>query len=64
MLEYAMLKTQTVLDHFDGSYRKVAEFFDIQVQAVYQWKEHVPRERELELMLRIPEKFANRRIVA
>lgn len=51
-----MIPTSSVIEHF-GSVAKVAEFFDIYVQAVYQWGQYVPRERELELMLRLPAKF-------
>lgn len=47
-----------VLEHF-GSVERVAEFFEITRQAVYQWGDGpIPRERALELMVRIPEKFA------
>lgn len=54
-----MITTSQAIEHF-GSVAKVAEFFDIRTSAVYQWieKGRLPRERELELMLRLPEKFA------
>lgn len=46
-----------VIEHF-GSVEKVAEFFDITRQAVYMWgKGPIPRERALELMVRVPDKF-------
>jgi hypothetical protein len=52
------MKKSDVLEHFGGSVAKAAEFFNIEPQAIYQWKEDsIPRERELELMVRIPEKF-------
>lgn len=52
-----MIPKTRVLKHF-GSVAKVAEFFDITEQAVYLWKEQgIPRERELELMLRLPADF-------
>jgi hypothetical protein len=54
-----MISRQAVVDHF-GSVAAVAEFFGIYASAVYQWDEDgkgIPRERELELMLRLPEKF-------
>ncbi len=51
-----MILTSRVIKHF-GSVAKVAEFFGIYVQAVYQWGKNVPRERELELMLRLPSEF-------
>jgi hypothetical protein len=53
---YRVILTSRVIKHF-GSVAKVAEFFGIYVQAVYQWGKHVPRERELELMLRLPSQF-------
>lgn len=51
-----MITKAKVIEHF-GSALKVAEFFDIAVQAVYQWPESIPRERELELLLELPEVF-------
>ncbi len=51
-----MIATQSVIDHF-GSVKKVAEFFDIEVTAVYQWGKHIPKRREYELNLRMPETF-------
>ena len=51
------MRKAEVLKHF-GSVAKAAEFFGIEPQAIYQWKDDaIPRERELELMVRIPEKF-------
>jgi hypothetical protein len=53
----AMISKARVIEHF-GSVAEVAKFFDIEVQAVYQWKdEAIPRERELELMVRLPADF-------
>lgn len=51
-----MLSKERVIKHF-GSTAKVAEFFGITDKAVYQWPEHIPRERELELMLRLSAEF-------
>lgn len=52
-----MIAKAKVMEHF-GSAKKVAEFFDIEVQAVYQWPEkQIPRERELELLLKLPNVF-------
>jgi uncharacterized protein involved in tolerance to divalent cations len=51
-----MITKSQVLKHF-GSVAKTAEFFGIEPSAVYQWKEKIPRERELELMLRKPADF-------
>lgn len=49
--------TPAVVEHF-GGVEKVAEFFSITRQAVYQWGNGpIPRERALELMVRLPEKF-------
>ena len=48
-----------MVQHF-GSVAKAAEFFDIAPQAVYQWPEKIPRERELELMVRLPAVFASK----
>lgn len=49
--------TPAVVEHF-GGVEKVAEFFGITRQAVYQWGDGpIPRERALELMVRIPERF-------
>lgn len=54
---------EKVLDHF-GSVEKVAEFFGITVQAVYQWSDaSIPRERELELLLRLPNAFNSDEVV-
>lgn len=36
---------------FFGSPNEVAEYFDIKVQAVYQWKEEVPAQRVREYRL-------------
>jgi hypothetical protein len=52
-----MITKSSVVDHF-GSVAKAAEFFDITAQAVHQWPEKIPRERELELMVRLPETFS------
>lgn len=50
--------TPAVIEHF-GSVDKAAEFFDISRQAVYQWGNGpIPRERALELMVRLPKAFA------
>lgn len=52
-----MVSKSRVIEHF-GSVAKAAEFFDISVQAVYDWREEaIPRERELELMVRKPADF-------
>jgi hypothetical protein len=51
-----MIRTDRVLKHF-GSVSQVADFFGIGASAVYQWGKYVPRERELELMLRKPDDF-------
>lgn len=49
-----------VIEHF-GTVDKVAEFFNISRQAVYQWGDGpIPRERALELMVRLPERFSER----
>lgn len=52
-----MISKEKVLSHFE-TVEAVAEFFDISVQAVYQWPdEAIPRERELELLLKVPGVF-------
>ncbi len=51
-----MLTKTRVIRHF-GSVAKVAQFFGIHVQAVYQWETYVPRERELELIIGLPQVF-------
>ena len=53
-----MITRNQVIKHF-GTVAKAAEFFRLTKQAVYQWPERaaIPRERELELMVRVPEKF-------
>jgi hypothetical protein len=52
-----MISKSQVLEHFK-SVAAAADFFDIEPQAIYQWKdEAIPRERALELMVRLPEKF-------
>ena len=57
MLYYRMLSKKRVIDHF-GSPQEVARFFGITDKAVYQWPDKaIPRERELELMLRKPDVF-------
>ena len=59
MLKSGMLSRKSVVDHF-GSVAATAAFFDIKPSAVYQWDEDgkgIPRERELELMLRLPHVF-------
>lgn len=56
-----MISKKRVLDHF-GSASEVARFFGITDKAIYQWDDKaIPRERELELMLRIPETFGVQR---
>lgn len=52
----AMIKKSTVIKHF-GSVAAAAEFFSCHVSAIYQWGTNIPRERELELMVRLPEQF-------
>lgn len=56
-----VITTSSVIKHF-GSVAKVAEFFDIRVSAVYQWGRHIPRVRELELVIRKPSDFAAPRL--
>lgn len=53
-----MITPQQVVEHF-GTVAKTAVFFKVTPQAVYLWIENgkLPRERELELMLHVPEKF-------
>jgi hypothetical protein len=55
-----MITFAQVIRHFE-SVKAAADFFDIEPSAVYQWKDRkkgaIPRERELELMLRKPEHF-------
>lgn len=52
-----MISKSHVLEHF-GSVAKAAEFFNIAPQAIYQWDEGpIPRERELELNVRLPSQF-------
>lgn len=54
------IRTPEVVKHF-GSVEKAAEFFQISRQAIYQWGDGpVPRERALELMVRLPEVFGQR----
>ena len=56
-LNRGVITKSQVLKHF-GSAIKAGEFFGITDKAVYQWDDTgIPRERELELMLRLPEKF-------
>ena len=53
-----------VIEHF-GTVDKVAEFFNISRQAVYEWGDGpIPRERALELMVRLPDKFGAARAAA
>lgn len=48
---------QEVIAHF-GSAEKAASYFAISRQAIYQWPDGlIPRERQLELLLKFPEKF-------
>lgn len=48
-----------VKEHF-GSADKTAEFFGITRQAVYLWGDGpIPRERALELMVRLPDVFGS-----
>lgn len=54
-----MIEKSKVIEHF-GSVAKVADFFDIEPQAVYQWAESIPRERQLELMVRLPDVFGEK----
>jgi hypothetical protein len=59
MLKCDMLSRKRVVAQF-GSVSAVAKFFGIARAAVYQWDEDgkgIPRERELELMLRLPHVF-------
>jgi hypothetical protein len=52
-----MISKSHVLEHF-GSVAKAAEFFNIAPQAIYQWEDGpIPRERELELNVRLPGDF-------
>ena len=51
-----MIATKDVIKHFE-SVAAVAAFFDIEVQAVYQWQRHVPELRELQLRQRLPGVF-------
>lgn len=48
-----MITKERVIQHF-GSVAAVAEFFGIEVQAVYQWDEEIPELREAQLRLRLP----------
>lgn len=49
-----------VVKHF-GSVEKAAEFFQISRQAIYQWGDGpIPRERALELIVRLPNVFGQR----
>jgi hypothetical protein len=50
------IPTKRVLDHF-GSPQGVARFFQIKDKAVYQWGRTIPIQRELELMLKLPDVF-------
>lgn len=57
------MKTSAVIKFF-GNARKAAEFFGVEPQAVYNWiyderkkKRPLPKEREYELNLRLPEQF-------
>ena len=53
-----------VIEHF-GTVDKVAEFFNISRQAFFQWVDGpIPRERALELMVRLPDKFGAARAAA
>ncbi len=58
MFEYGMISTSRVIRHF-GSVNDTANFFGITDKAVYLWKKktHIPRERELELKLELPQFF-------
>lgn len=59
-----MVTKAQVLKHF-GSVAKAAEFFGIDPQAIYQWKDDsIPRQRELELMVRLPADFPPERDAA
>lgn len=51
-----MISPAKVIKHF-GSVKATADFFHVHPSAVYQWEMKLPRERELELMLRLPEVF-------
>jgi hypothetical protein len=57
-----MLTPQAVIKHF-GSVKAVAEHFNIEPSAVYQWthKKKVPRVRELELAMQMPEVFGEKK---
>ena len=60
------MKTSAVIKFF-GSVRQTAEFFGVRRQAVYEWlyaerdrNKPLPKERQYELSLRLPEKFPYR----
>ena len=59
-LNSEMITKERVIQHF-GSVSAVAEFFDIEVQAVYQWDDVVPELRETQLLLRLPDVFGKKR---
>lgn len=51
------ISIDSVVKHF-GTREAAARFFGISRQAVYQWGDgNIPRERALELMVRIPDVF-------
>jgi hypothetical protein len=51
---------QQVLDHFKTA-QAVADFFDMTRQAFYDWGDGpIPRERDLELQLRLPRVFGEK----
>jgi len=60
------MKTSSVIKFF-GSVKKTAEFFGVDRQSVYQWlyaeksdSKPLPKRRECELSLRLPEQFPYR----
>lgn len=56
-----MITTSQAKKRF-GSIKKVAEFFDVEASAVYQWGRDLPLERQYELMMRLPDEFPPRLI--
>ncbi len=54
-----MITKNKVIQHF-GSVTEVAEFFGIEVQAVYQWGDEIPELREAQLLLRLPGVFGQK----
>lgn len=58
-LNTGMITKERVVEHF-GSVAAVAEFFGIEVQAVYQWGPVIPELREAQLLLRLPDVFGKK----